>query len=144
MDLIMPSTTPQQTDERMTSSNISTTDSNSVILNSDSKSGSSSSVIPVSNDKETTRPRICLPILTRYERTSVIGMRIEQLRRGAPPYVDIPTPPDGGGIGTSRDITVREIALRELQERRLPFAIHRRLPDGTRERWLLSELLSLD
>jgi DNA-directed RNA polymerase I, II, and III subunit RPABC2 len=74
--------------------------------------------------------RVTRPVLTRYERASVIGTRMEQLQHGARPFVDV------DGI---RD--VRAIALRELQERKLPFIIARKLPDGRKELWPLRELL---
>jgi DNA-directed RNA polymerase subunit K/omega len=57
--------------------------------------------------------------LTRYEKASVIGMRMEQLQRGANPMVDV-----------SGMESVREIALAELAQGRLPFVVTRRLPNG--------------
>jgi DNA-directed RNA polymerase subunit K/omega len=83
--------------------------------------------------------------LTKYERTQVIGMRAEQLARGAQPFVQqqqqapegsaaaasATTPAaaavaGGGGSGSG----VYDVAERELDERRLPFVVVRTLPNG--------------
>jgi DNA-directed RNA polymerase subunit K/omega len=72
-------------------------------------------------------------IMSRYERATVIGERMEQLRRGAMPLVLIPE-----GVIT----TVRKIALQELEERKLPFSIVRTRPDGSKAPPIpISELL---
>lgn len=76
--------------------------------------------------------RVTRPVLTRYEKASIIGMRMEQLQRGARPFVD----------ATPSSTDIRSIAMREFDERKLPFIIVRKLPDGRKERWRLSELLS--
>ncbi|PNH00396.1 DNA-directed RNA polymerases I, II, and III subunit RPABC2 [Tetrabaena socialis] len=77
-------------------------------------------------------PMVTRPVLTRYERASIIGMRMEQLQHGALPFVDI-------AENTRTD--VRKIALLELEQRKLPFIVVRKLPDGQKEQWALSELL---
>ena len=74
--------------------------------------------------------RISRPYLTKYEKTRIIGERSEQLARGAVPLVD-----------TTGFKHVRDIALKELAERKLPFKIERPLPNGTVEVWRLSELI---
>jgi DNA-directed RNA polymerase subunit K len=70
--------------------------------------------------------------LTKYERTQVVGMRAEQLARGAQPFVDVSvannTAPDGGAS------VYYDIAERELEAHRLPFVVVRKLPDGKTER----------
>ena len=72
------------------------------------------------------------PVLTRYERASIVGMRMEQLQRNAIPFVDV------GSMGKP---DVRAIAMKELEERKLPFVIVRKLPDGRKEVWPLADLL---
>lgn len=57
--------------------------------------------------------------LTRYERIQVIGMRAEQLARGAQAFVDAT-----GTVGPY------ELAERELESQRLPMIVVRNLPDG--------------
>jgi DNA-directed RNA polymerase subunit K/omega len=63
-------------------------------------------------------------VLTKYERTQVIGLRSEWLARGAQPFVEVDP--------RNRE-TVFEIAERELDARRLPFTVVRNLPDGKTE-----------
>ena len=67
--------------------------------------------------------------LTKYERTQVIGLRSEQLARGAQAFVEV----DPAGRET-----VFEIAERELYARRLPLIVVRNLPDGKTEHLRLS------
>jgi DNA-directed RNA polymerase I, II, and III subunit RPABC2 len=57
--------------------------------------------------------------LTKYELTGLIGMRVEQLNRGALPTVDV------------GDLTnVRDIAYKELREKKMPLMVSRPLPGG--------------
>jgi DNA-directed RNA polymerase subunit K/omega len=65
--------------------------------------------------------------LTKYERTHVIGIRAEQLARGAQAFVDLPPPVHG----MSANSVYFSIAERELDEHRLPFLIVRKMPDGS-------------
>ena len=71
-------------------------------------------------------------ILTKYERTAVLALRIEQLSRNAAPCVD-----------ASSFTTMREIALRELEMRVLPFVVVRTLPNDAREYWKLRDMVLL-
>ena len=57
--------------------------------------------------------------LTRYELTQAIGVRAEELARGAPPLVEI-----------EPEMNVFEIALKEYRAKRLPFQIARTMSDG--------------
>ena len=71
------------------------------------------------------------PYLTTFERTKILGFRATQLSQGARPFIKL-----------HEHITdVKEIARRELNERRLPFILKRPMPDGTFEYWRLSDLL---
>ena len=73
------------------------------------------------------------PFLTQFERTKIIGLRANQLSKGAVPFVNVP-----------KHVTdVRDIARLELEQRRIPFIVKRPLPDGTAEYWRLSDLLLL-
>jgi DNA-directed RNA polymerase I, II, and III subunit RPABC2 len=73
------------------------------------------------------------PFLTNYERTKIIGLRANQISKGAVPYIVIP-----------KHVTdVRDIARMELEQKRLPFIIKRPLPNGSYEYWRLSDLLIL-
>lgn len=69
-------------------------------------------------------------VLTRYEKTKLLGMRMEQLARGAPPCVDTEGLKD-----------IRSVALKELAERKMPLMIARQMPNGRKEYWRLEDLI---
>jgi DNA-directed RNA polymerase I, II, and III subunit RPABC2 len=77
--------------------------------------------------------RITLNRMTIYEKAHIIGVRAAQLSNDAPPFVD---------IGDLTDCI--QIAKKELEERKLPFIIRRKLPDGSFEDWPIDELLIPD
>jgi len=70
------------------------------------------------------------PCLTRYENARIIGLRAEQISRGAPPLIDV------GNLTDPIDI-----ALKELEEKCCPYIIERKLPDGTSYRVSVNELI---
>lgn len=73
-------------------------------------------------------------ILSKYERVKIIGLRSEQLQRGADPYVE---------FDASKDFNPREVATEELRQRKIPFMIKRQLPDGSFEYWRLDDMIIL-
>lgn len=71
-----------------------------------------------------------LPILTKYEKTRILGIRIKQLNNGALPYVKV-----------AEDLLDNfVIAEKELKEKKIPFIIQRPLPNNTFEYWKLEDL----
>jgi DNA-directed RNA polymerase I, II, and III subunit RPABC2 len=74
---------------------------------------------------------ITYPFLTNYEKTKIISFRASQISNGAKPYILVPE-----GVNDSY-----QIAVLELEAKRLPFIVKRPLPDGTFETWRLSDLL---
>ena len=74
-----------------------------------------------------------VPFLTQFEKTKVLGFRTNQLSQGARAYIAVP----------AHVTDLREIAKMELDARRLPFIIKRPMPDGSFEKWRLSDLLIL-
>ena len=71
-----------------------------------------------------------IPILTKYEKTRILGIRIKQLNNGALPYVMV-----------SEDLLDNFIiAEKELKEKKIPFIIQRPLPNNTFEYWKLEDL----
>lgn len=71
-----------------------------------------------------------IPRLTKYEMTTVIGTRAEQLEHDAVPFIDLP----------DSVIDSYTIAKLEFEAGVLPFIIARPLPDGTIEYWRLADL----
>lgn len=74
------------------------------------------------------------PALTKYERAMVIGMRLEQLARGAPSLLDEPEALATGDSG------LREIVLKELALKLIPYIVIRPLPNGKKEYWRLKDM----
>ena len=71
-----------------------------------------------------------LPFLSKYERTRILGERAKQINDGAKPFVaSEPSVIDG-----------YLIALKELEEKKLPFIIRRPLNNGASEYWKLKDL----
>ena len=73
---------------------------------------------------------LTLPILTKYERTRILGQRAKQINQGAKPFIPIPEGVMDGYI----------IAEMELKAKKIPFIIQRPLPDGTKEFWKVEDL----
>ncbi len=71
-----------------------------------------------------------VPILTKYERTKVLGQRAKQIENGATPFVSVPPNVIDG-------YTIAEL---ELKQKRIPFIIRRPMPNGYSEYWLLNDL----
>lgn len=71
-------------------------------------------------------------VLTKYEKTAALSMRIEQLQRGAAPCVEAAPTEDACAI-----------ALAELDAGRLPFVVVRTLPNDTKEYWRIRDLMVL-
>jgi DNA-directed RNA polymerase I, II, and III subunit RPABC2 len=71
-----------------------------------------------------------IPILTKYERTRVLGQRAKQINSGAKPFVKVPENIIDGYL-------VAEI---ELSQKRIPFIIRRPIPSGGSEYWNLKDL----
>jgi DNA-directed RNA polymerase subunit K/omega len=71
-----------------------------------------------------------LPFLTKYERTRILGERAKQINDGAKPFVETDPSIIDGYL----------IALKELEEKKLPFIIRRPLNNGASEYWKLKDL----
>lgn len=79
------------------------------------------------------------PYLTQYERARVLGMRSQQLSQGAEPMVGPDVFPD-----KKYPLDDFQIAVKELQMRRMPFIIGRKLPNGAEIKIPVSSLLVLE
>lgn len=71
-----------------------------------------------------------IPFVTSYERARVIGERAKQIEAGAKPFIEV----------SSNMIDGYLIALKEFENKKIPFIIQRPLPNGTSEYWKLSDL----
>lgn len=71
-----------------------------------------------------------IPFLTKYEMTRVIGQRAKQLDQGAKSFVKVPL----------NVIDGYQIALLELEQKKMPFIIKRPYPNGGVEYWNVSDL----
>lgn len=69
------------------------------------------------------------PILTKYEKARILGIRAIQISKGAKPTVNIKNMHDA-----------LKIAEKEFEEGDIPLIIRRYLPDGTYEDWPLKDL----
>lgn len=69
-----------------------------------------------------------IPILTKFEKARVIGVRLQQIANGAKPRINI-----------LKLHNIREIVEKELSERKIPFIIRRTLPNGTYEDWRMED-----
>lgn len=74
--------------------------------------------------------RVTNPRMTKFEKAHILGVRALQLSMSAPPLVDI-----------ENEIDPLKIALKELNEGKIPFIVRRRLPDGSYEEWNVNELI---
>ena len=80
--------------------------------------------IIVDNNHRTT------PILTKYEKTKILGIRAKQINNGSKPFINISEEVIDGNI----------IAIMELQEKKLPFIIKRPISNNKFEYWKLEDL----
>ena len=71
-----------------------------------------------------------LPLLSKYERTRILGERAKQINDGAKPFVETD--------GTIIDGYL--IALAEVEQNKIPFIIRRPLANGASEYWKLQDL----
>ena len=71
-----------------------------------------------------------LPFLTKYEKTRVLGERATQLNAGAMAMIEVDADMIDGYV----------IALKEFEQKKIPFIIKRPLPNGAVEYWKLEDL----
>jgi DNA-directed RNA polymerase I, II, and III subunit RPABC2 len=69
--------------------------------------------------------------MTKYERARILGIRALQISMGSPATVPLTDETDS-----------LQIALKELEQKRIPIIIRRHFPDGTHEDWAVNELMS--
>ncbi|MBQ45969.1 MAG: hypothetical protein CMP10_00490 [Zetaproteobacteria bacterium] len=75
-----------------------------------------------------------MPILTRYEKAKIIGLRAKQINNGSKIFVEVPH-------NVIEGLTIAEM---ELEAKRIPFIIRRPMPNGGSEYWKVSDLEILE
>jgi DNA-directed RNA polymerase subunit K/omega len=83
---------------------------------------------------ENVKERKTDPYYTKYEYTTLIGTRAQQLADGAKPLVALDK------FILSSPKLIWNIAEKEVLEKKLPFIIHRTFPNGKDEYWSATEL----
>jgi DNA-directed RNA polymerase I, II, and III subunit RPABC2 len=71
-----------------------------------------------------------IPIMTKYEKTRILGQRAKQINEGAQPFIKIDSTVIDGYL----------IAVKELEQKKTPFIIRRPLPNGGSEYWRIQDL----
>ena len=71
-----------------------------------------------------------VPFLTKYERARVLGERSKQLNQGAKPLVELGPEVVDGYL----------MALKEFEEKKIPFIVKRPMPNGGCEYWKFKDL----
>ena len=74
------------------------------------------------------------PVLTKYEKTKVLGIRVKQLNNGSNPFITI----------ASNVFDNKLIAIEELKKKKLPFIIIRTIGKSKVEYWDVNDLELLD
>jgi DNA-directed RNA polymerase I, II, and III subunit RPABC2 len=75
-----------------------------------------------------------LPILTKYERARILGIRTKQINNGSQIFVE----------NKNNIIDGYNLALLELQQKKIPYIIQRPLPNGASEYWKIQDLELID
>eukprot|EP00798_Chlamydomonas_sp_ICE-L_P019648 gene19648-26334_t len=76
---------------------------------------------------------VSVPFLTRFEKTTLLGVRLQQLCKGALSVLK-----DDELTGLTK---LDDIAERELKLRKIPLMIVRTLPNNEKELWKIEDLL---
>jgi len=99
------------------------------VVNGDASAGSqkptNDSAKKIPDEKRSTTP-----YMTKYERARVLGTRALQISMNAPVLVDLEGETDP-----------LQIAIKELNQKKIPLIVRRYLPDGWYEDWTCEELL---
>ena len=93
-----------------------------------------SSIITYNDSIKNTKKRKSYNRLSIYEKTSIIGLRKQQLVNGSNSYLS---------EAELQDISdIDEIVMKEFKLNKLPFMICRVMPNGNKEYWKLEELMN--
>ncbi|OJK01033.1 DNA-directed RNA polymerase core subunit RPO26 [Aspergillus aculeatinus CBS 121060] len=102
-----------------------------VVVSGDPNAGYSGKVMEQAREKKVPNDqRTTTPYMTKYERARVLGTRALQISMNAPVLVDLEGETDP-----------LQIAIKELNQKKIPLIVRRYLPDGWYEDWTCEELL---
>ncbi len=73
---------------------------------------------------------VTYPLLSKYEKAKLIGLRVNQLNRGSKPFINI----------QNMILDKHLIAEEELKQKKIPFILKRPIPNGSFEYWNLKDL----
>jgi DNA-directed RNA polymerase subunit K/omega len=71
-----------------------------------------------------------IPILTKYEKSRILGIRAKQIDEGSNIFTEI----------SNKIVDGYTIAVKEFNEKKIPFILKRPLPNGTCEYWNIKDL----
>tara|TARA_Y100000389_G_scaffold186685_1_gene207306 strand:- start:4501 stop:4815 length:315 start_codon:yes stop_codon:yes gene_type:complete len=72
-------------------------------------------------------------IMTKYEKTSIVGVRMEQLAYGAASTLSVEE--------LKKLKNIKDIANEELRQKKIPFMLLRTLPNKSQEYWRISDMI---
>ena len=73
------------------------------------------------------KEKVSKPIMTKYEFDKIIGLRTLQLASGSVPFIKT------DNLQIKSNMELRQVALEELKEGKLPYIIERMLPNRKKE-----------
>lgn len=72
-------------------------------------------------------------IMTKYEKTSIVGVRMEQLAYGAVSTLSVEE--------LKKYKNIKDIVHEELRQKKIPFMLLRTLPNKSQEYWRISDMI---
>jgi hypothetical protein len=99
-----------------------------------------SKVIPISETEKlileyNPKNNTSVPFLTRFEKTTLLGVRLQQLYKGAPSVL---AADERAGLRTLEDVVDMELKLRKI-----PLMVVRTMPNNDKELWKIEDLIVL-
>jgi len=130
-DYYEPADEEQAEDEQRAAEQDDENESRIVVSGDGSAAANATKSVKSHKDKKVpNEQRTTTPYMTKYERARILGTRALQISMNAPVLVDIEGETDP-----------LQIAIKELNQKKIPLIVRRYLPDGYYEDWTCEELL---
>lgn len=130
-DYYEPADEEQAEDEQRAAEQDDENESRIVVSGDGSTAANATKSVKSHKDKKVpNEQRTTTPYMTKYERARILGTRALQISMNAPVLVDIEGETDP-----------LQIAIKELNQKKIPLIVRRYLPDGYYEDWTCEELL---